>query len=140
MVFFTPSRVFTAVSCSFMPSIIHAIELAIAESHANCRESFCWDCHQLLACFVLLTGFKSSTVQLLESLILKSWMALSSFSAEFAFWVSWVPALKSSKCEKQITDPFGRIHSHLLQLHVHMKYSIVHVCGVPLSAGAERWH
>ena len=61
MVFFTLSGVFTAVSCSFTPSIIHAIELAIAESHTNCRESFCWDCHELLACFVLLNSFKERT-------------------------------------------------------------------------------
>lgn len=32
-----------------------------SESHSNCGGSFCGDCHQLLACFVLLSSLKERT-------------------------------------------------------------------------------
>lgn len=49
---------------------------------------------------------------------------------------------KSSNYEQHITDPLGKVHGCLLQLHVHSKLSAEHGCHVvvqELKDGIRRW-
>lgn len=75
-VFFTLSGVFAAVSCSFIPSRIHAIELAVAEGHSRTVIN-AWPA---LFCSIVLKKEQLYCLTAGTSIFLhlKSWAALSS--------------------------------------------------------------